>query len=138
MSVSTHHIHVSTQGNSQVINISDDVSERIASSPIKDGIVTVSVVGSTGAVTTLEYEPGLIKDIPEVLDRLIPPGRYHHDDTWGDGNGHAHLRASFIGPSVALPFSNKKLLVGTWQQIVFIDFDARPRDRELVVQIVGE
>jgi secondary thiamine-phosphate synthase enzyme len=138
MPVISERLHFSTKGNAQVINVTDEVAEKIVASGLKDGIVTISVIGSTGAMTTCEFEPGLVKDIPELMDRLIPSGNYHHDQTWHDGNGHSHLRASLMGPSVTIPFSRRKLLLGTWQQIVFIDFDHRSRQRELVVQMVGE
>lgn len=136
--VITEKLHFSTKGNAQVINVTDDVVQKVASSGMSAGIVTVSVIGSTGAMTTCEYEPGLMKDIPELMDKLIPQGPYHHDQTWYDGNGHSHLRASLVGPSVTIPFANGLLLLGTWQQIVFIDFDARGRSRELIVQMMGE
>jgi secondary thiamine-phosphate synthase enzyme len=138
MPVVSERLHFSTHGNAQVIDVTDDVAGKIAASGLKSGIVTVSVIGSTGAMTTCEYEPGLIKDIPELMDRLIPQGAYHHDQTWHDGNGHSHLRASLMGPSVTIPFAAGKLILGTWQQIVFIDFDHRSRQRELVVQMIGE
>ena len=105
---------------------------------LKEGTATLFVVGSTASITTTEFEPGLRKDIPEMLERLAPRGiRYHHDDTWGDGNGHAHVRASFIGPSLVVPFTESELVLGTWQQIVLIDFDNRPRTRDIVVQFMG-
>jgi len=138
MPVVSGRLHYETKGNAQVIDVTADVAEEIASSGLADGIVTVSVVGSTGAMTTCEFEPGLVRDIPELMDRLIPPGSYHHDQTWHDGNGHSHLRASLVGPSVTIPFSSGKLVLGTWQQIVFIDFDHRGRQRELAVQMIGE
>ncbi len=136
--VISERLHLSTCGNAQVINVTDDVARMIAASEMHSGIVTVSVIGSTGAMTTCEYEPGLIQDIPELMDRLIPPGCYHHDQTWHDGNGHSHLRASIVGPSVTIPFTDGMLALGTWQQIVFIDFDHRGRQRELAVQMIGE
>lgn len=138
MAVVTRYVDLSTKGNAHVIDVTGRIAEHVLDSKVVDGIVTVSVIGSTGAMTTIEYEPGLQKDVGEVFDQWIPPGQYHHDQTWGDGNGHSHLRASVVGPSVTLPFSHQKLILGTWQQIVFIDFDARPRDRRLVVQIMGE
>jgi len=138
MTVKTEYIKVSTKGNAQVLDITPQVLEIMADAGVKDGIVTVSCVGSTGAVTTCEFEPGLIEDIPEILDKLIPAGSYHHDRTWGDGNGHSHLRASLIGPSVTLPLSQGELVTGTWQQIVFIDFDNRGRQRKIAVQVMGE
>ena len=138
MTVVTEKLHFSTHANTEVIDITDEVAAKIASSDLKSGIVTVSVIGSTGALTTCEYEPGLVKDIPELMDKFIPPGSYHHDQTWHDGNGHSHLRASLIGPSVTIPFVDGSLSLGTWQQIIFIEFDVRDRQRELVVQMVGE
>ena len=138
MTVKTDYIKVSTKGNAQVLDITPQVREVLADAGVKDGIVTVSCVGSTGAVTTCEFEPGLVEDIPEILDKLIPAGSYHHDRTWGDGNGHSHLRASLIGPSVTLPFCKGELVVGTWQQIIFIDFDNRGRQRKIAVQVMGE
>lgn len=138
MPVVSERLYFSTRGNAQVIDVTDDVAGKIAASGLASGIVTVSVIGSTGAMTTCEYEPGLIKDIPELMDRLIPQGSYHHDQTWHDGNGHSHLRASLMGPSVTIPFTAGKLILGTWQQVVFIDFDHRGRQRELVVQMIGE
>lgn len=138
MSVHTEYIELSTKGNAQVVDVTDDVSMALESGKIKRGIVTVSVIGSTGAMTTCEYEPGLVKDISDTFDKLIPQGNYHHDQAWGDGNGHSHLRSSVIGPSVTLPFEDKRLIVGTWQQIIFIDFDNRARQRQLVIQIIGE
>lgn len=138
MPVKTERLQISTRGNAEVIDVTGEVADKLAASGLGSGIVTVSVVGSTAAVTTCEYEPGLIRDIPELLDRLIPQGSYHHDQTWHDGNGHSHLRASLIGPSVTIPFSDTALILGTWQQIIVLDFDARPRRREVVVQILGE
>ncbi len=138
MTVVTKHFKCSTKGNAQVINITEDVARLVSASGIKEGLMTVSVIGSTGAVTTCEYEPGLVEDIAEVVEKLIPQGSYHHDRTWGDGNGHSHLRASLFGPSLSIPFKGGRMLLGTWQQIIFIDFDNRPRQRELVVQCMGD
>ena len=102
-------------------------------------MINVFISGSTAAVTTIEYEPGLVKDLPEIFEKIAPAGkRYHHDDTWHDGNGYAHVRAALLGPSLTIPFSDGKLHLGTWQQVVLIDFDNRPRKREVVVQITGE
>jgi secondary thiamine-phosphate synthase enzyme len=135
----TAHIKVSTLGNSDIIDITDKVSAAVRQHGMKEGHVTVFVVGSTASITTTEFEPGLKKDIPEMLDRIAPSGkRYHHDDTWGDGNGHAHVRASFMGPSIIVPFTDGKLLLGTWQQIVLIDFDTRERNRDIVIQLMGK
>jgi secondary thiamine-phosphate synthase enzyme len=138
MSVRTEYIHLSTKGDADVIDITGDVNSKLKSFSIKDGIVTLSVIGSTAALTTCEYEPGLVADIPELFAKLIPAGRYHHDDTWHDGNGHSHLRASLVGPSLTIPFKNKELILGTWQQIILLDFDNRPRNRKIVLQFLGE
>jgi secondary thiamine-phosphate synthase enzyme len=139
MDVITEHLKVSTQGNSEVLDITEKVSAVLHRKKLKEGNVTVFVVGSTASVTTTEYEPGLKKDIPEMLERLAPSGMpYHHNATWGDGNGHAHVRASFLGPSIVVPFSDGKMLLGTWQQIVLIDYDTRPRNRDIVIQLMGK
>ena len=138
MEIIIDYINLTTKGNSDVVNITDQVSALLQKHKLKEGSVTIFVVGSTASITTTEYEPGLKKDIPEMLERLAPSEvRYHHDDTWGDGNGHAHVRASFIGPSLVVPFTESELVLGTWQQIVLIDFDNRPRTRDIVVQFMG-
>lgn len=138
MTVVTDYLQFSTGGNAQIIDITPDVARRLSDAGIKEGIATISVIGSTGAVTTCEYEPGLVQDIKEIFDKLIPPGSYNHDEAWGDGNGHSHLRASLIGPSLTVPFDHNGLILGTWQQIIFIDFDNRPRDRKITVTFLGE
>lgn len=138
MTVITKTIRLSTEGNAEVIDITPQVSEILKKLAIKDGIVNISLSGSTGAVTTCEYEPGLIEDIKDIFDKLIPAGRYHHDRAWGDGNGHSHLRSSLVGSSASFSFNNRKMNLGTWQQIIFIDFDNRSRQRELICQFVGE
>ena len=115
------------------------VEDVVRKSKIKNGIVTIFVPGSTGGLTTVEYEPGLIKDLKEILEKLFPyKARYAHNATWGDGNGSSHVRASFLGPSITVPFKNGELTLGTWQQIIFLDFDIHPRSRKLIVQIIGE
>jgi secondary thiamine-phosphate synthase enzyme len=137
--VITDRFAVSTRGHTDIIDISDRVREAVAKSGLKSGIATVFVSGSTAGITTTEYEPGLLKDLPEAFERVAPTGRtYHHDSTWGDGNGYAHVRASLLGASFTVPFQNGELLLGTWQQIVLVDFDNRPRTRTLIVQLVGE
>ncbi len=138
MAVITEYIQLSTRGDCDIIDITSQVNDKLESTGIKNGIVNIHVCGSTAAVTTCEYEPGLIQDLKEIFDKLIPQGRYHHDAAWGDDNGHAHLRASLVGPSLTLPFQNKKLILGTWQQIIFIDFDNRHRQRKLTLQVLGE
>ena len=139
MEVITEHIKVSTQGNSEVVDITEKVVAVLQHKKLKEGNATIFVVGSTASITTTEFEPGLRKDIPEMLERLAPSTlRYHHNDTWEDGNGHAHVRASFIGPSIIVPFAEGRLLLGTWQKIVLIDFDTRARNRDVIVQLMGE
>jgi len=138
MEIVTEHLSVSTKGNSDIIDITGQVALLLAKHKFKSGNVTVFVSGSTAAITTTEYEPGLIKDIPQAMEKLAPEGvRYHHDDTWHDGNGHSHVRSAVMGPSLTVPFSKGELLLGTWQQIVLIDFDNRPRQREVIVQFIG-
>ncbi len=138
MAVVTDYIHISTEGNADVIDITAQVNEKLRSLKLKKGIVNISVIGSTGALTTCEFEPGLVQDIEEIFAKLIPAGHYNHDEAWGDGNGHSHLRSSLVGPSLTIPFDGKELILGTWQQIIFIDFDNRQRDRKIVVTVIGE
>ena len=139
MEVITEHIKLSTKGNSEVVDITEKVAAIVNLHKLKEGNVTIFVVGSTASITTTEFEPGLRKDIPEMFERIAPSClRYHHDDTWGDGNGHSHIRASFLGPSIVVPFSEGKMLLGTWQQIVLIDFDTRERNRDVVIQLIGK
>jgi secondary thiamine-phosphate synthase enzyme len=139
MAIITDRLSLSTQGHTSVIDITDSVKSALQKRDIKDGILNLFVPGSTAALTTIEYEPGAVEDLREAIERLIPRTvPYAHDSRWGDGNGYAHVRASFIGPSLTIPFRDGKLLLGTWQQIVFIDFDNRPRSREIIIQIVGE
>ena len=137
--VETRSIIFSTESDTDIVDITKDVREVLAESSATDGIVTVFVPGSTGALTTIEYEPGLVQDMKAFFEKVIPRDHYyHHEERWHDKNGHSHLRASLIGPSVTIPFRDKRLMLGTWQQIVFLDFDVRARERELVVQIMGE
>jgi len=137
--VITETISLSTRGNTDILDITPQVQEIIQAAKLKEGQITLFVSGSTAGLTTIEYEPGLMKDLPEAFERMAPTGRrYHHDATWGDGNGHAHVRASLLGPSLVVPFSRGKLLLGTWQQIVLVDFDNRPRRREIIAQLIGE
>ena len=138
MGVVSETIQFSTHGDCDIIDITPQISKKCTSCGLKDGIVTVSAIGSTGAITTCEYEPGLVKDIKDIFKKLIPQGHYHHDQTWGDGNGHAHLRASLVGPSLTIPFHKGQMILGTWQQIIFIDFDNRVRQRKIVLQFLGE
>jgi secondary thiamine-phosphate synthase enzyme len=139
MKIITESIDISTQGHTDIIDITQEVQKLIAQSELRAGSVTVFISGSTAAVTSIEYEPGLLKDLPEAFEKFAPTGvTYHHDATWGDGNGYAHVRAALVGASFTVPFQNGRLLLGTWQQIVVIDFDNRPRKRSVVVQMVGE
>lgn len=130
---------IKTKGELEMVNITDEVQSVVKESKINDGIATVFVPGSTAAVTTIEYEPGLLNDFPNMLERIAPENiTYEHEQMWHDGNGHSHVRASLLGPSLTVPFTNKQLTLGTWQQIVLIEFDIRSRDRSLVVQLIGE
>lgn len=123
-----------------MVDITDRTSEAVRESGLKSGIVTVFVPGSTAGITTIEYEPGLLKDFPAAIERLVPSRiDYEHNRTsYGEDNGHSHVRASFLGPSLTVPFAEKKLLLGTWQQVVLVDFDTRPRNRSLIFQVMGE
>jgi secondary thiamine-phosphate synthase enzyme len=137
--VVTKKISLSTRGECDIVDISPQVGEQLSQSGINNGTVTVFVAGSTAGVTTIEFEPGLVSDLKSMWQRIIPKGiPYSHDRRWGDGNGYAHVRASLLGASLVVPFSNKRLSLGTWQQIVLVDFDNRPRSREVVLQIMGD
>ena len=136
--VITKKIKLNTKGDTDIIDITHQVASAVSKSDIANGIATVFVSGSTGGLTTVEYEPGLIQDLKDFFEKIAPKnGNYQHNMRWHDGNGYAHIRASFLGPSITVPFNNKELLLGTWQQIIFIDFDNRPRSREIIVQIIG-
>ena len=122
-----------------IVDITGDIQEIVKSSNLRNGFIIVFVSGSTGAITTIEYEPGLMKDFPSMLERISPKSMpYEHEKRWHDGNGHSHVRASLLGPSLTVPFHDSKLTLGTWQQVVFIELDIKSRTRELVVQIIGE
>ncbi|MCK4946841.1 MAG: secondary thiamine-phosphate synthase enzyme YjbQ [Candidatus Aureabacteria bacterium] len=139
MSVKTSYINISTKGHGDIIDISKSVGIEVQKSNLTSGIVCIFVSGSTAALTTVEYEPGLVKDIKSLFDRIAPENiPYHHEETWHDGNGHSHARATLLGPSLTIPFDKATLLLGTWQQIILVDFDNRTRDRTIVVQIIGE
>lgn len=138
MQVITEKIAIATRGFTDIIDITARVAATVEQSQFTAGTVTVFISGSTAGVTTIEYEPGLLKDLPEALEKLAPMDKdYHHDATWGDGNGFAHVRAALLGCSITVPFKNRRLLLGTWQQIVVIDFDNRPRRREIILQLMG-
>ncbi|MFC1807610.1 secondary thiamine-phosphate synthase enzyme YjbQ [Candidatus Omnitrophota bacterium] len=139
MGVVSEKIGLSTKGRGDIIDITSRVKDLLIKTKLKSGVVTVFVIGSTGALTTIEYESALVSDIGELFEKIIPSNvSYEHDRTWGDANGYSHLRASLLGPSITVPFINKKLTLGTWQQIIFIDFDNRPRERSLILQFIGE
>lgn len=140
MKISTQTLQLKTGGHTDIVDITSKVQKALNASGISEGSVLVSAIGSTTGITTVEYEPGLVNhDIAHMLDKLAPYGvSYEHNKTWGDDNGAAHLRSTLIGTSQSIPFQNNKLILGTWQQIIFIDFDTRPRSREIVVQVMGE
>ncbi len=139
MSVYTGNIKLDTDGHTDVIDITDRVKSSLDDSGFRDGILCVWNPGSTGSLTTVEYEPGCVQDLEEMFEEIAPSDAYyHHHERWQDGNGHSHMRASLLGPSISIPFHDGSLDHGTWQQIVFIDFDNKSRNRNLTVQIVGE
>lgn len=139
MKVINERIRLSTKGNPDLVNITDRIAAILKSSNLKRGNLTVFVVGSTLAVTTFEYEPGLVRDMQGMYEKLVPSNRsYSHDDTWGDANGFSHLRSALQGTSFTVPFDGGKLLLGTWQQVVIAEFDNRARQREIVIQMIGE
>jgi len=137
--IKTLEIQLKTEGAGTIIDITPRVSEAVRRSGMTAGTITAFVPGSTGGLTTIEYEPGLLKDLPDLMEKLVPSDRpYEHDQTWHDGNGFSHLRSALIGPDITVPFSGGKLLLGTWQQVVFLEFDNRPRRRRVILQIIGE
>jgi secondary thiamine-phosphate synthase enzyme len=132
-------ISISTAGNGDMHDLTEDVSSVVARSKVKTGIVNVFNVGSTAAIGTIEFEPGLQRDLPQILNRLIPPSRsYGHEQAWHDGNGHSHLQATLLGPSLTVPIANGKLGLGTWQQIFHLECDVRGRERAVVVTVIGD
>jgi secondary thiamine-phosphate synthase enzyme len=138
--VKTEQLTVKTKGNCDIINLTEQVQDFVLKSGIIEGTVTVFNVGSTGAITTTEYEPGLVNyDIKALFDKIAPANdSYEHEKTWHDDNGHSHVRASLLGPSLSVPIVDGKLTLGTWQQIILVDFDTRPRNRTVICQINGE
>lgn len=139
MTVFTTELRLNTRGHSDILDITPQVAEAVQASRLQAGTVTIFCPGSTGGLTTIEYESGVLSDLQRVFDEIAPPDRdYLHHLRWGDDNGHAHVRAALIGPSLTVPFTGGRLTLGTWQQIVFIDFDTRARSRRLVLQIMGE
>jgi secondary thiamine-phosphate synthase enzyme len=136
--VITNFIHIKTNGENDMVNITKETSKAVVESNMVNGVAVVFVTGSTAAITTIEFEPGLKKDFPNMLARIAPKEiEYQHDNTWQDGNGHSHVRASIIGPSITIPFVDGKIMLGMWQQIVILEMDIQPREREIIIQIIG-
>jgi secondary thiamine-phosphate synthase enzyme len=136
--IANFYLSLKTSGDTDIIDITSQVSKKVTESGITEGQVLILVPGSTAAITTIEYESGVVKDLKEAVERLAPEGIfYRHDARWGDGNGYAHVRAALLGPSLTVPLVNGCLALGTWQQIVLVDFDNRPRDRKILVHISG-
>lgn len=139
MKVVSDTIKLQTKGEGDMIDMTSQLSNIVKESKIKNGTVTIFVSGSTAAVTTIEYESGLIHDFPEMLSRIVPKDlEYEHDNTWHDGNGHSHVRSSLIGPNITIPIIHGKLTLGTWQQVVLLEMDTRSRDRTVILQIMGQ
>ena len=139
MPVETKSFTISTQGDCDILDITPDVSHELGQADISSGTATVFVAGSTCAVTTIEFESGVLSDLKDAFERMAPEAmHYAHNARWGDGNGHSHVRASVLGPSLTVPFSGGSPILGTWQQIVLVDFDNRPRTRRVILQIIGE
>jgi len=138
--VKTKEIVIRTKGDCEVVNITEQVADAVAQSQIKDGVVTAFNAGSTAGITTTEFEPGLVNhDIKAAFEKLAPEnGRYEHEETWHDDNGHSHVRATMLGPSLSVPVVDGRLTLGTWQQIILVDFDTRPRTRTVICQIIGD
>jgi secondary thiamine-phosphate synthase enzyme len=139
MPVKPTSISLSTQGNTDVLDITDEVARSILQSDLKNGTVTIFCPSATSALTTIEYESGAVSDLLRLFHEILPQNReYAHNERWHDGNGHSHVRAALLGPSLTIPFVDGKLTLGTWQQIIYVDFDNRPRQRKLILQMVGE
>ncbi len=139
MTVKTGSISLSTKSDTDVHDITDAIADVLSKSGLKAGTVTVFCPSSTSALTTIEYESGAVSDLKRLFEEIIPQNRkYAHNARWHDGNGHSHIRASLLGPSLTIPFINSELTLGTWQQVIYVDFDNKPRKRELVLQIIGE
>ena len=137
--ITTKKISLQSKGHGDIIDITPQVEAQLAEAKINNGTVTLFVAGSTAGITTIEFESGLVSDFQSMWERNVPQNiPYNHDRRWGDGNGHSHVRASLLGASLVVPFNDKKLTVGTWQQIIIVDFDNRPRSRQVILQIIGE
>lgn len=139
MKIITEYLKFDSKGKTDIINITSDIAAKLNETELKRGIVTIFVIGSTASITTMEFEPALESDIKELLEKIIPSDvSYEHDTTWGDANGYSHLRSSLFGTSIIVPFADKELILGTWQQVIFLDFDNRPRSRKICLQFIGE
>ena len=139
MPIKSFSIHLSTRGDADIHDITDQVAKHVTQCGLKDGTVTIFCPSSTSGLTTIEYESGALSDLKRLFDEIIPPNReYAHNARWGDGNGHSHVRASLLGASLTIPFVDGRLTLGTWQQIIYVDFDNRPRKREMILQLIGE
>ena len=139
MSVFTKELSLSTPGEDAIVDLTNDLEDAVRKSKITTGVAHLFVVGSTGALTTIEYEPGLLKDVPDMLNRLVPRNiPYAHQETWHDDNGHSHVRASLIGPSLTVPIRDGAVVHGTWQQIVFLELDTHSRKRRILITVIGE
>lgn len=139
MSVFTHHEKIKTKGECDILDLTPLAEKALLASKFRNGILNVFVPGSTAGVTTIEFESGAIRDLQAAIQKLAPNNiHYDHDKRWGDGNGYSHVRAALIKPGLAIPFEDERLMLGSWQQLVLIDFDNRPRNRELIFQLVGE
>jgi secondary thiamine-phosphate synthase enzyme len=139
MTIETRNIALQTKGNADIVDITRQAAAAVAETGLKNGTVTIFCPSATSALTTIEYESGCISDLRRLFDEIVDPARhYAHNARWGDGNGHSHVRAALLGPSLTVPFVNGRLTLGTWQQIIYVDFDNRSRHRELVVQVMGE
>ena len=139
MPVKTYSLPLTTQGNADIQDITASLARVVTASGLKDGTLTIFCPSSTSALTTLEYESGALADLRRLFDEILPANReYAHNARWGDGNGHSHVRSALLGPSLTIPFTAGRLTLGTWQQIIHLDFDVRPRQRELVLQLIGE
>ncbi len=139
MTVESYNVSLRTKREGEIVDITDRIQGFVDEAELDNGVAFLFVPGSTGALTTIEYEPGLLSDFPSALERLVPRGiPYEHEKRWHDGNGHSHVRASLLGPDLSVPFQKRKLLLGTWQQIIFVELDVKPRDRTIIVQLIGD
>jgi secondary thiamine-phosphate synthase enzyme len=139
MTVKTSSISLRTQGNADIHDITNQIANAVSNSGLTSGTATIFCPSSTSALTTIEYESGALSDLRRLFNEIVPPERqYAHNERWHDGNGHSHVRAALLGPSLIVPFVDRQLTLGTWQQVIYVDFDNRPRQRELVLQLIGE